>query len=184
MEDLNSLIATNFKKIREDRKLSLDKVSELTGISKSLLGQIERGKSNPTVTTVSKIAYGLKIQVAKLITTQKANTTIMHKVNIKPLTEDDGKYKLYPFFPYEDGRCFELYTLEIEKGGYLKADPHIDNTEEFLTIFRGEITIKVNDEKYIIKDGDSIRFKADKPHSYRNTGCTLAEIDLIVYRHA
>ncbi|WP_147565715.1 helix-turn-helix domain-containing protein [Clostridium tyrobutyricum] len=183
MEDLNSLIATNFKRIREDRKLSLDKVSELTGISKSMLGQIERGKSNPSVTTISKIAYGLRIQVDKLITTPKANTTVIHKINVKPLIEDDGKYKLYPFFSYEDGRYFEIYTLEIEKSGYLKTDAHIDGTEEFLTIFRGEITIKVDNEKYILKDGDSIRFKADRPHSYRNTGCTLAEIDLIVYHH-
>lgn len=183
MEDLNLSIAANLKKIREEKKLSLDKVAQLTGISKSMLGQIERGKSNPTVTTVSKIAVGLKIQVTSLITTPKLNTIVMDKSKVEPLVEDNGKYKLYPFFPYEDGRCFELYTLEIEKGGYLTTDGHIEGTEEFLTVFQGEITIKVNNEEYIIKNDNSIRFKADKPHSYYNSGDNLVRASLIVYRH-
>lgn len=82
----------------------------------------------------------------------------MDKINIEPLTEDNGKYRLYPFFPYEDGRCFELYTLEIEQGGYLNAAGHIDGTEEFITVFQGEITIKINnEEEYIIKKDNSIK---------------------------
>lgn len=183
MEDINPLIAANLKKIREEKKLSLDKLSELTGISKSMLAQIERGKSNPTITTLSKIAFGLKIQITTLITTPKANTVVMNKNNINPLEEDNGKYKLYPFFPYEDGRCFELYTLEIEKGGYLRSNPHIEGTQEFLTVYQGEITIEVDNEKYIIKSGNSIRFKSDKQHSYYNSGANLLKANLIVYRH-
>lgn len=183
MNDLNPVIAANLKKIREEKKLSLDRLSELTGISKSMLAQIERGKSNPTITTLSKIAYGLKIQITTLITTQKANTIVMDKNNINPLEEDNGKYRLYPFFPYEDGRCFELYTLEIEKGGYLRCDAHIEGTQEFLTVFQGNITIEVDNEKYIIGTDQSIRFKADKPHIYYNSGDNLLKANLIVYRH-
>lgn len=182
MEDLNPIIAANLKKIREERKLSLDKLSELTGISKSMLAQIEKGMSNPTITTLSKIAFGLKIQITTLITTPKANTVIMNKSEITPFEEDNGKYKLYPFFPYEDGRCFELYTLEIEQGGYLRSDPHIEDTQEFLTVFQGEITVEVDNEKYIIKNGNSIRFKSDKSHSFYNSGNNLLEAHLIVYR--
>ncbi|OOM07475.1 helix-turn-helix domain-containing protein [Clostridium saccharobutylicum] len=183
MEDINPLIAANLKKIREEKKLSLDKLSELTGISKSMLAQIERGKSNPTITTLSKIAFGLKIQITTLITTPKANTVVMNKNDINPLEENNGKYRLYPFFPYEDGRCFELYTLEIEKGGYLSSEPHIEGTQEFLTVFQGEITIEVDNEKYKIKNGNSIRFKSDKSHSYHNSGSNLLKAHLIVYRH-
>lgn len=183
MDNLNLIIANNLKKIREEKKLSLDRLSQLTGISKSMLGQIERGQSNPTVTTLTKISYGLKIQVTTLITTPRANTIVMDKNNIEPLTEDNGKYRLYPFFPYEDGRCFELYTLEIEKGGYLSTAGHIDGTEEFITVFKGEITIKINnEEEYIIRKDNSIKFRANKPHSYYNSGNTLVKANLIVYK--
>ncbi|URZ18633.1 helix-turn-helix domain-containing protein [Clostridium felsineum] len=184
MEDLNLLVANNLKKIRKEKKLSLDKLSELTGISKSMLGQIERGESNPTITTLSKIAYGLKIQITTLITTAKTDTILMDKSSISPLLEDNGKYRLYPFFPYEDGRDFELYTLEFEKGGSLSTDGHIEGTEEFITVFQGEITIEIdNDKKYTVKKDNSIRFKADKPHTYYNLGDVLTKANLIVYRH-
>jgi len=53
LENLNETVAKNLKSIREEKKLSLDKVAELTGVSKSMLGQIERGESNPTITTVA-----------------------------------------------------------------------------------------------------------------------------------
>ena len=51
MDNLNLIIANNLKRIRDERKLSLDKVADLTGVSKSMLGQIERGESNPTIST-------------------------------------------------------------------------------------------------------------------------------------
>ncbi|OPJ59398.1 helix-turn-helix domain-containing protein [Clostridium oryzae] len=181
MEDLNLLISANIKKIREEKKLSLDKLSELTGISKSMLGQIESGKSSPTVTTVSKIAYGLKIQVNTLISTPKPDTVIIDKKKIDPLIEDNGKYRLYPFSTYENGRCFELYTLEIDEGGYLSTDGHLAGTEELLSVFQGEITIKIENKEYVLKNDTSIRFKADKPHSYYNSGSVLLKASLIVY---
>ncbi len=60
MDKLNYVIAENLKRLREERKLSLDNVSRLSGVSKSMLGQIERGEVNPTVSTVWKISNGLK----------------------------------------------------------------------------------------------------------------------------
>lgn len=67
MNDLTAIIANNLAEIRHQRKLSLDKLSELSGVSKALLGQIERSESNPTVNTLWKIASGLQIPFNRLI---------------------------------------------------------------------------------------------------------------------
>ncbi|KAB3538535.1 helix-turn-helix domain-containing protein [Alkaliphilus pronyensis] len=181
MENLNSVISMNLKQIRGDMKLSLDKVAEMTGISKSMLGQIERGESNPTITTVWKIANGLKVSFTTLLNQPESDTVIVTKEDIKPMIEDNGRYKLYPFFPYEDGRRFEVYKVEIEKGGYLSAEPHGQETYEFVTVFDGEITIRVEDEEYTVKKGDSIKFRADKPHAYHNSGDDLTRVSMVIY---
>lgn len=181
MDNLNLVIANNLKVIREEGKLSLDKVSELTGVSKSMLGQIERGESNPTISTVWKIANGLKISFTDLINTHQSDIVVLNKKDIEPMIEDNGKYKLYPFFPYEDGRRFEMYSVYIDKGGCLNAEGHSEGTEEFLTVFYGEVTIRVNDEEYIVHKGDSIRFKADKPHGYYNLGNEAATISMVIH---
>jgi XRE family transcriptional regulator, regulator of sulfur utilization len=178
---MNLIVANNFKQIRDRKKLSLDKVAELTGVSKSMLGQIERGESNPTITTVWKIANGLKIAFTELINTPKSDIVIVNKEEIKPLIEDNEKYRLYPLFPYEEGRRFEIYSIDIEPGGQLSAEGHPDGTEEFLTIYQGEITVSVNIEEYTIHKGDSIRFKADRPHGYRNSGNELAVINMVIH---
>jgi transcriptional regulator with XRE-family HTH domain len=181
LDDLNIIIANNLKGIRDKRKLSLDKVSELTGVSKSMLGQIERGESNPTISTVWKIANGLKISFTDLINTHRSDIVVLNKKEIEPLVEDSGKYKLYPFFPYEEGRRFEVYSIDIEKDGKLSAEAHREGTEEFITVFQGEVTVMLNDEEYVVNKGDSIRFKADRPHGYYNSSNELAMLSMVIY---
>ncbi|TQR21709.1 helix-turn-helix domain-containing protein [Psychrobacillus vulpis] len=181
MEEIHLIIAKNLKALRENKKLSLEKVAELTGVSKTMIGQIERGESTPTITTIWKIANGLKISFTSLINTPQSDTKIVLRSDIQTLSEDNGKYRVYPNFPFEDDKRFEVYSVEIDKGGFLSADPHMEGTEELLTIFEGELTIRVNNNEYTVRSGDSIRFKADRPHTYHNSGETLARISMILY---
>ena len=181
MEGINLIIAKNLKAYREVERLSLERVAELTGVSKTMIGQIERGESSPTITTIWKIANGLKISFTSLINDPQPDTNIILKSEIQPLAEDNGKYRVYPYFPFQDNRRFEVYTVEIEPGGFLSADAHKDGTEEFLTIFDGVLTINVNDNDYTINSGDSIKFKADKPHTYSNPGDTLTRLSMTIH---
>jgi len=146
-----------------------------------MLGQIERGESNPTITTVWKIANGLKISFTSLLDEAATDAEIVSKEEVVPMVEDNGRYRLYPFFPYEEGRRFEVYKVEIEKGGYLGAEPHGFGTWEFITLFQGEITIKVGDEEFTVEEGNAIRFKADSSHSYYNSGNIVAKASMVIH---
>ncbi|OKL36729.1 helix-turn-helix domain-containing protein [Domibacillus mangrovi] len=181
MEEINMIIAKNLKALRVDKKLSLERVAELTGVSKTMIGQIERGQSSPTITTIWKIANGLKISFTSLINTPQPDTTVILKREVQPLYEDNGKYRVYPYFPFQDDRRFEVYGVEIEKGGFLSADSHGKGTEEFLTVFDGELIVSINNIEYTVKSGDSIRFNADRPHNYYNSGDTLTRLSMMIY---
>ena len=67
MDAMSSRISENLRQIRKEKKLSLDSMAEQTGVSKSMLGQIERGESSPTVATLWKIATGLHISFTALL---------------------------------------------------------------------------------------------------------------------
>ena len=67
LENIGHIVAENLKRLREERKLSLDAVAKCSGVSKSMLGQIERGVTNPTISTLWKIANGLKISFTSLM---------------------------------------------------------------------------------------------------------------------
>lgn len=181
MDKLNSVIAENLKKLREERKLSLDNVAKLSGVSKSMLGQIERGEVNPTVSTVWKISNGLKISFTQLMSRPETDTELVYKSEIQPLIEDNGKFRNFPIFPFDGTRRFEMYTLEIDAEGCLDAEAHPQGTQEFITVFSGEITINVNGEEFLIQAGNSMRFKADLPHAYRNSGEEICKLSMIIY---
>lgn len=181
LDPLNTVIAENFRRLREARKLSLERVAELTGVSKSMLGQIERGESNPTVATLWKIAGGLRVSFTALINSPQPDTLVIQRSAIEPLVEDGGRYRLYPFFPYEEGRPFEMYMVEMERGSYLSAEPHGEGTQEFVTVFEGELTIRVGAEEFTVGTGDSVRFKADRPHAYHNSGAGVTRLSMVIH---
>lgn len=181
MQEIHLVIAKNLKTLRESKKLSLEKVAELTGVSKTMIGQIERGESAPTITTIWKIANGLKISFTSLINHPQPDTVVVSKSDIQVLYEDNGKYRVYPHFPFEDDKRFEVYSVEIDPSGFLRADAHMAGTEELLTVFDGELSVRVNNDEYTVRSGDSIRFKADRPHSYENSGGVVTRLSMVLY---
>lgn len=181
MEKINSVIAENLKRLREERKLSLDNVAKLSGVSKSMLGQIERGEVNPTVSIIWKISNGLKISFTQLMSRPETDIELVVKSEIQPLIEDNGRFRNFPVFPFDSTRRFEMYKLEVDEGGYQRAEPHPQGTQEFITVFSGEITISINNDKFVVSTGNSIRFKSDSPHTYHNTGNQTCTLSMIIY---
>ena len=181
MDELHFVIAESLKKLRADKKLSLDNVAKLSGVSKSMLGQIERGEVNPTVSTLWKISNGLKISFTQLMSRPESDIEIVDKYKIQPLIEDNGKVRNFPIFPFDSIRRFEMYSLELDGGGHLEAEAHPHGTQEFVTVFLGEVTINVNGEDFDIIAGNSIRFKADSPHTYKNSGDVICTLSMVIY---
>ena len=77
--NINQVIADNLKRLRTERNLSLGQLASLSGVSKVMLSQIEKGDTNPTINTIWKIAKGLKVSYTALLEQQKQNTTLIKK---------------------------------------------------------------------------------------------------------
>ncbi len=181
MKDLNTVVAGNLKRIRAEMKLSLEKAAEITGVSKAMLRQIETEESSPTVNTIWKIASGLKIPYTSIINMPQPDTVVVMKSNTEPQIEDGGRYRVYSIFPSEHGRKFDVFMLELEEGGYFASGSHGPETEEFITVYEGELMITVEDKEYHIKKGDSIKFKSDRDHAYQNSSNQLTRLSMVIY---
>ena len=181
MDSINLIVAGNLKRLREERKLSLEAVSKLSGVSKSMLGQIERGDVNPTVSTVWKIANGFKVSFTELMSRPEIDYEVIDSKHMQPLTEDSGKYRNYPMFSFDSRRRFEIYYIELDAGSRLEAEPHPPGTQEFITAFSGRLSVSVDNEIFSIGSGDALRFKADRPHQYQSTGDEVCRINMVIY---
>lgn len=169
MENLSLIIGNRLKDIRNKRNLSLDEVAKLTGVSKAMLGQIERGKSNPTVSMLWKIATGLKVPFSTFIDENQEDLTIVHQNDITPIIEEDNMMKLYPIFPFDATKGFEIFTIELEPGCNHMSTPHDEGVEEYIIVTEGEIEMIINDKEFVLHKGNSIRFMANKAHQYKNS---------------
>lgn len=180
LDPISCIVSQNLKRLREQKKLSLDGVAKLSGVSKSMLGQIERGEVNPTITTVWKIANGLKISFSELLSHPATGYEVVDIASIEPLLEDDGHYRNYLVFPFEENRRFEMLYIEMDPGSHLDADPHPEGTQEYITVFSGELAVEVHGETFAAKDRCSICFTADRPHRYQNISTEVCRLSMVL----
>jgi len=181
MKNFNLIIGNKLKDIRNKRNLSLDEVAKLTGVSKAMLGQIERGQSNPTVSTLWKIATGLKVSFSLFIDENQDDLKVIYQNDITPIIEDNNRMKLYPIFPFDANKGFEIFTIELESGCNHISNPHNEGVEEYIIVTEGEIEMNINSKKFILQKGNSISFMANKPHIYRNTSEDRAIFQNIIF---
>lgn len=181
MEELNQLISDNLKSIRKDKRLSLEQTSALTSISKSMLSQIERGEVNPTISTVYKLSLGLKVPVTAFTAKKPMPFSRTSKSLAAPLVGNDGKYRLYPIFSFCDGQDFEIFDLEFDVGGSMAGNRQMAGTREFITVYKGYLTLIFNDHEYILKPGDSASYNAYDDYIYKNTGDEMIEANIVVH---
>lgn len=181
MKNIQKNIGENLKEFRKARGLSLDQAAEMTGVSKAMLGQIERGESNPTVNTLWKIATGLQVSFSSIIKDNKADVLYVEKNSIPPLTEGSGNYRVYPIFPFDPRRKFEIFTVEMDLDCVHRSEKHNEGVEEYITVTTGELEVTIGEEKYCIPAGDSIRFSADQEHIYYNKHIGITSYQLVIY---
>ena len=181
MDSMSMIVAKNIKRLREENKLSMDELVKLSGVSKSMLAQIERGDGNPTISTLWKISNGLKVPFDALTVRPKSPYEIVKTAEIQPLLEDGGKVRNYSLFPDNENRRFAVYYLELEEGSYFESEPHLRGTTEVITIFTGKIEILADGQNFIVEKGESIRFRADTIHSYKNIGNETAILHMILF---
>ncbi len=179
--DVTSTVAANAREIREHKGLTLDRAAALTGVSRSMLAQIEKGEVNPTISVLWRMANGYKISFTSLVENRSDAASVLRLSDSEPLVEDDGRYLNYPIFPFDESRLFETYRIVIKAGGALSAQAHLKGAEEYITVFSGRVEIRAGEDSFLLSKGDSIRFAADQPHAYKNAGEDTAELSMIIY---
>ncbi len=176
MDYINRNIAINLKKIRIAKNMSLEETAEQTGVSKSMLAQIERGEANPSIGCLGKIVSGFRVELTELIETPRQETYYISKDEIVPTKEVEGQYSIFTYFPYEKDRLFEIYGMDIYPNGTYYSGSHGENTVEYITVATGTLTLKVREKKYVIRQGDAFRFDSDIEHWYCNEGIDMVRL--------
>lgn len=176
------MIGNRLKAIRAQKNLTLEEVARLTDVSKPMLGQIERGQSAPTITTLSKISAGLKVPLSSFLREEAPEYVVANVEFDTLLEEENGMVRASPLFPYDPIRNVEVFYLELDPGCRHASDKHMEGTEEYLMIAHGKLDVTIGAKKLTLHKQQAVRFHADLPHAYDNPyGESCGLYNLIFY---
>ena len=170
MDYLSHNIGINLKRIRKAKGMSLDVVSEQTGVSKSMLSTIEKGDANPSIGVLGKIISGLRIELQDLTQPPQKDSYLVDIGKIDPTKSVEGMYQVWTCFPISDNRTVEIYRIDIEPGGVYESGSHGERTKEYIAMLEGELAVRLEDGVHVVKKEQFFRFESDQPHVYMNTG--------------
>ncbi|WP_375750770.1 helix-turn-helix domain-containing protein [Vibrio sp. HN007] len=153
-------IASKLKAERKDKGLSLDATSKLTGVSKAMLGQIERGESSPTISTLWKISSGLGTSFSAFFASEP---DLRSSDRAFP---DDPRMKVNTLFPYKADSGMEMFEITLKEHHQQLSSAHAAGVIEHVHVLEGELNLFFDNQWHRMSAGDSIRFYSDQPHGY------------------
>ncbi len=167
--ELNRAVAENIKRIRKSKKLSMERTAAMAGVSRSMLGQIERGEANPSVAIVGKLAAALKVPAQMLLENDSFESLLVaRELDNTPTRLDSGKALLRRSFPYDEVTREESFFLDLYISGKYDPEPSVPGCVCHLTLISGTVALTAEGENYQLLERDAIRFAADQPWHLEN----------------
>lgn len=175
-------IGRRVKAHRKRAELSLDQLAGLSGVSKAMLSQVEQNKANPTVAVVHRIAEALNTGITDLVGNgpPKRRFQIIRRDDARYLFTSNERCVVRTLSPLALEKDIEFYQIDLQPAGSLDSESHFHNTEEFLTVAKGRVTLKSALQCETLSVGDSAHYSADVNHSISNAGRATARVFLVV----
>jgi transcriptional regulator with XRE-family HTH domain len=160
------------QRLRKASNLSLSELSETSGVAKSIISQIERNETNPTLVTLWRLAQALDVSIEQVLR-EDYDSAFIEKItrHAAPiLMSDDGKCRLVINGWTKTIDWLQWYDFFAEPGGVLESGAHQRGAMESLTVVEGELRVEAGEETETASAGETLRYRADRPHLIRNPG--------------
>ncbi len=179
---LSEKLGQTILRLRTADKLSLGELSEMSGVAKSMISQIEKNETNPSLATLSRLSLALKTSVEAMVSADESQDVLIEKLfvqDIPLLKSEDGLCELRIIGSVDTLQWVQWYDFRAEPGGILKSSPHPAGSVENLSILEGEVTVEIGSKRWTAKAGETIRYRGDFEHSLTNSGDTPAHATMV-----
>ena len=169
---VNRHLGGRVKHLRAARGWSLEALGAASGVSRSMLSQIERERANPTLAVTLRIARAFGMSLGDLLEMPGAasSVTVIRAGDRAHHYRSDASCRIRTLSPLNLEKDVEFYEVRLEPGGALRSAPHFEGTREFLTVQKGRVRIESGNDAEELGVGDSVSYRADVPHAILNTG--------------
>ncbi|MGG1574097.1 helix-turn-helix domain-containing protein [Fictibacillus sp. NRS-1165] len=157
------------RELRKQRNFTLQEFAVQTGLSSSLLSQIERGLVDPTVSTFWKICSSLSVPLHYFFQGAEEDELVVRKNQRRLIQLSDEKVRYHELTPNRGGKL-DFLMVEIEPGEMNEAELVSHQGHECGIVLKGELKVILGEKEIHLHEGDSIHFPSITPHRYINPG--------------
>ncbi len=178
-------LGERIRAMRAARKWSLEALANASGVSRSMLSQIERNEANPTLAVTMRIAGAFGVTLGELVESPDASSAVqvIRGGDKAQLYRSDKHCQIRTLSPLQLEKDVEFYKVRLQSGGVLRSAAHFGGTREFLVVEKGRIRVESGRDTEELEPGDSATYRADVPHAIVNVGKGEATVFLVdIYR--
>lgn len=170
--DPTPALGKTIQRLRKAYNMSLGDLSEQSGVAKSIISQIERNETNPTLSTVYRLSRALDTTIDEVLRADAPQAFLEHQTRsgVPLLESQDGLCRLAIASPLNLVEQVQWYDFRAKPRGVLESDPHPAGTVEHLYLMTGEIEVTAGEETRRVRQGETLRFRGDLPHRIVNVG--------------
>jgi transcriptional regulator with XRE-family HTH domain len=181
-ESIHRDLGSRLKHLRAARGWSLEALATASGVSRSMLSQIEREQANPTLAVTLRIARAFGLSLGELLEAPGAGSaiTVIRADDHAFHYRSDKDCRIRTLSPLNLEKDVEFYEVRLQPGGALRSSPHFEGTREFLTVQKGRVRIESAADAEELGPGASASYRADVAHAIINAGKSEAVVFLIV----
>lgn len=185
VDSVSNHICKRIKELRSERHWSLETLSNASGVSRSMLSQIERNQANPTLAVTFRIAQAFGISLGEMVEMPRATSliSVIRADDRGQVYRSDKDVVIRTLSPLNLEKDVEFYEVQLQPGGCLRSAAHFEGTREFITVQKGLIHLESGGDSEDLQHGDSATYRADVPHALTNSSKMEALIFLVdIYR--
>ncbi len=174
--------AEKLKKLRLDSGLTMDMLAKTANVSKSTISKIESDDVQPTIDVAARIAKALGKTLSEMLHVTQSTQVVFLSQDEQAVWEDAQHIKRRNISPVFEGLNTEWLQVELPpQTGILKCyTPGATGGEKYVLVTKGLLEIKINQEIYRLKKGDSLYFDASCDHEFLNSGEDTVEYYIVV----
>ena len=178
----SKVLCERVTELRQRNNFTLEQLAAASGVSRSMLSQIERGQANPTLAVTFRIAQAFGMTIGELVDdpTASSNIEIVHGNDPNNLFREDDQCQIRTLSPLHMEKNVEFYELVIQPGAGLDSAPHFDGTRELFTVTAGVAKLSAGQTDCELTIGDTANYRADLNHKISNDGASELKGYLVV----
>lgn len=166
---------------RTSRGISLGQLGQRTGLTKSLLSQVERSVSAPSLSSLRRIAQALEVPISQLLSESSHVGSVVRRANRKEIRWPALRV-LYEPLSSNDRKHLQMILVRMEPGGRSADEPTAHSFgEECSLVLSGRVEVVIGDQRHLLEEGDAVSLDRAVPHYYLNAGDGLATYVQAIY---